>query len=268
VNETLRPLSIGELLDRTFHYYRRHFMLFLGIAAIPGVLRLGLQLGPMLVQRSVAGLAALVVWSLASFAAYVVATMLAQGATMVAVSQIQLGRPTSVSEAFGAIRPRIGELIVLSLNVGLRVLVGLVLLIVPGILVALKYALAVPVAVLEETSVSRSLERSADLTRGHRGRIFTIYVLLILLSVVAGAVWQTPATIAITALIGHVRMGQMPLWAQVVYAFGGFVTQVLTAPVMTIALSLVYYDERVRKEAFDLEHMLHQLDGAAPSPLS
>jgi hypothetical protein len=31
---------------------------------------------------------------------------------------------------------------------------------------------------------------------------------------------------------------------------------------MTIALTLVYYDERVRKAAFDLEHMIRQLDEA------
>ena len=34
----LRPLSLGELLDRTFFLYRRHFLLFLGIAAIPYLL--------------------------------------------------------------------------------------------------------------------------------------------------------------------------------------------------------------------------------------
>ncbi len=31
----LRPLSLGELLDRTFFLYRRHFLLFIGIAAVP-----------------------------------------------------------------------------------------------------------------------------------------------------------------------------------------------------------------------------------------
>ena len=42
--------------------------------------------------------------------------------------------------------------------------------------------------------------------------------------------------------------------------FGSFVAQSLLGPIMTIALTLVYYDERVRKEAFDLEHMMRQLD--------
>jgi hypothetical protein len=31
----LRPLSLGELLDRTFSLYRRNFWLFLGILRIP-----------------------------------------------------------------------------------------------------------------------------------------------------------------------------------------------------------------------------------------
>ena len=40
----LRPLSIGELLDRTFSLYRRNFLLFIGISAIPQLLVLALQL--------------------------------------------------------------------------------------------------------------------------------------------------------------------------------------------------------------------------------
>ena len=31
----LRPLSLGELLDRTFSLYRNHFWVFVGIMAIP-----------------------------------------------------------------------------------------------------------------------------------------------------------------------------------------------------------------------------------------
>jgi hypothetical protein len=37
---------------------------------------------------------------------------------------------------------------------------------------------------------------------------------------------------------------------------------------MTIGLSLVYYDERVRKEAFDLQHMMASLDAAPGAPAS
>lgn len=40
----LRPLSLGEVLDRTFSLYRRHFPVFMGIAAIPHLLTLALGL--------------------------------------------------------------------------------------------------------------------------------------------------------------------------------------------------------------------------------
>jgi hypothetical protein len=53
-------------------------------------------------------------------------------------------------------------------------------------------------------------------------------------------------------------------WAQAVLLFGGFVSQALLGPISTIALTLVYYDVRVRKEAFDLQHMMEHLDRAAP----
>src|SRR5271163_2101998 len=41
----LRPLSTGEILDRTFTLYRRNFLLFLGISAIPHVLVQIVKLG-------------------------------------------------------------------------------------------------------------------------------------------------------------------------------------------------------------------------------
>ena len=39
----LRPLSTGELLDRTFSLYRSHFGLFLGIFALPHLVVLAFQ---------------------------------------------------------------------------------------------------------------------------------------------------------------------------------------------------------------------------------
>jgi heme/copper-type cytochrome/quinol oxidase subunit 1 len=39
----------------------------------------------------------------------------------------------------------------------------------------------------------------------------------------------------------------------------GFVAGVLAGPIVTIALALLYYDERVRKEAFDLQLMMESM---------
>lgn len=47
----LRPLSLGEILDRTFSLYRRHFMLFLGITAIPNLLVLAYNLATTMMTK-------------------------------------------------------------------------------------------------------------------------------------------------------------------------------------------------------------------------
>jgi hypothetical protein len=260
VAQTLRPLTIGELLDRTFFYYRRHFVLFVGIAALPSVVLLVFQLAAVSAKFNEGGPLVTVIIALATLFVYLVTGTLAHGATVVAVSQILLGRETSIAEAFTSIRPRIGELIRISVNVSVRVMLGLLLLIVPGVLLALRYSLTIPVAVLEETGVSASLSRSRTLTKGHLGRILLVYFLLFALIIVVSMIWPF-LTMAVGAMFSSaVRAGQQPLWVKVVLQFGNFVSQALLSPVMTIALTLVYYDERVRKEAFDLEHMMRQLD--------
>jgi uncharacterized membrane protein len=262
VSQTLRPLTVGELLDRTFSCYRRHFVLFFGIAVLPHLLIFGFQIAGMLAVRA-AGVFLTLIWSLAFLFLYLTTVALSQGATMVAVSDIQLGRGTSIAQAFGRIRPRLGEILIVMLNVGVRVIIGLIMLVVPGVIAVLKYALAVPVAVLEETTVSGALERSATLTKGHRGRIFLIYFLLMLFMWIVAMVWQFPAMVIIATLTGNVRSDQWPMWGYIFFQFGSVITQAVVAPIMTIAISLVYYDERVRKEAFDLTQMMQQLDRPA-----
>ena len=43
------------------------------------------------------------------------------------------------------------------------------------------------------------------------------------------------------------------------------VSECLVTPLMTIALSLMYYDERVRKEAFDIQFMMAGLEDQSPA---
>jgi hypothetical protein len=266
VTNALRPMTVGELLDRTFFLYRASFGLFLGIAALPNLITLAFQLSRVVIGPGSSGVPFEIIWVLASLLVYLVTIAVSQGATVIAVSQIQLGRDTSVSEAFAAIRSRIGELSIIILGVGIRIGLGFLLLIVPGIMLSIRWALTIPVAVLENRGLSESLVRSSELTKGHRGRVFLIYFLIIVLVYIATLLVQMPLMVALTLSSGPLRAGQVPVWAQVAIPITGFLTQSVLSPILTIALSLVYYDERVRKEAFDLEHMMQQLDRAAGSP--
>src|ERR1700676_3927139 len=95
----LRPLTLGEILDRTFTLYRRNFLLFVGISAIPQTLILGINVISLLLGTNVSGRAFPrvgiglgVVIGLLVFIATVLAYFLSQGATILAVKDLYLGR--------------------------------------------------------------------------------------------------------------------------------------------------------------------------------
>ena len=133
----LRPLSIGELFDRAFVLYRRHFWLFVGLTAVPGVFALALTLaqagfqaavmpepgaapdaGP--APEDVAAAVGFFLTMLGSMVIYWVVYMIAFGATTFAVSEIYVGRTVSIRPVLGRLRGRIGSLILLLVWIGMR----------------------------------------------------------------------------------------------------------------------------------------------------
>ena len=105
--------------------------------------------------------------------------------------------------------------------------------------------------------MSESVSRSAELAKGDWGRIFVVSLLILVLSIAVSAVIQWP----ILLLIATAKGTMVTALGQVAGAVATFIAQCLIGPLMTIALSLIYYDERVRKEAFDLQLMMAALDG-------
>jgi hypothetical protein len=72
-------------------------------------------------------------------------------------------------------------------------------------------------------------------------------------------IWEVPLFFFMfTALRSHPTV--LPAWFQVYAALGSFFTQCLVGPLLTIATALIYYDERVRKEGFDLQYMISNLE--------
>jgi hypothetical protein len=274
----LRPLSLGEMLDRTFSLYRRHFLLFVGITALPNLLILAFGLTEaMMLKTPVAntarvagrvqappasGLIALgVVGIFVAVIVYVVAYLFAQGGTVYAVSEIYLGRTTSIRASLGRMRGQLGSLLGVSILSGLAAMAGFILLVIPGIYVICRLITAVPAALLEDLGPRAALERSFKLTEDNAGKAFVIYLLYFVLQYAATLLFVFPFTIA-TAL-----SAKSPAMMQTWFALsqvGSFVATVLVGPVFTISAAVFYYDLRVRKEAFDLQVMMNS--SGIPSP--
>jgi hypothetical protein len=71
-------------------------------------------------------------------------------------------------------------LVVMLMSLGITL--GLILLVVPGIMLAIRWAVAAPVQVIENIGVRASLGRSAELTRGRRWPIFGLALVYALAS--------------------------------------------------------------------------------------
>ena len=263
----LRPLSLGEILDRTFTLYRGHFVLFLGIVGIPHLLLLAVSLTQILmsntnpltpntfsVTSAITGLAMVV----ASIAAY----LFSQGGAILAVSQIYLGRPVSIAEALGRVWDHFGFLLGVVILNGLAIMGATILLVIPGIYVGCRLLVCVPVALVEEKSPRDSLSRSWQLTSGFAGRAFMIALLYFCIAVAAGLLFSAPFTIGVFVNLKDPSVSR--IWL-VLNQIGSTIAEVIVSPILMIATSIFYYDLRVRKEAFDLQLLL---DPSGPQPAS
>jgi len=276
----LRPLSLGELLDRTFFLYRRNFLLFLGIAAIPYSLIFVVNLAAALLSaftrsapsgtldpaRVGVALAGGGIVFLAVLIASGIAFLFSVGATVFAVSEIYTGKRTTIRESLRRVRGHAGTIFGVLFLGGLLVGVGFIALIIPGIYLMCRVCLATPAALLENLGPGDSIRRSFDLTRDFAGRAFMIYLLYFAMAWGVIALFQFPfmIMIAVTAKQGQINV----LWNALAQV-GNFVGSVLVAPVSTISFSLFYYDLRVRKEAFDLQMMLQAIGGSpVPPPIT
>lgn len=267
----LHPMTLGELLDRTFTLYKKHFWLFAGIMAFPflalflcqvgfvGLTRIAIAtprtVSPGILAGAVAGLGGGALF----FVLYLVLIGAAQAATIFAVSDLYLGRDATVRGSYRRVRGKIGRVLLVMFLTGLLVAGGFILLIVPGIILALRTPVAVPAAMLEDLPAGQSIRRSMHLTKGHASQVAWIFLLVTVLSVVVTLAFEFPVGL----LAGGSKPQALSLGLLVVQQFSGFLSRVLIGPIGTIAFSLLYYNLRVRKEAFDLQHLMASL-GSSP----
>jgi hypothetical protein len=302
----LRPLSLGELLDRAFFLYRRNFWLFAGIMLVPTCLIVPMQY----LQLRFQGLpfSPSAATSQPKFPAYLFGIFLVywllytvtQAAITFAVADVYLGRLSTIREAFSRIRGRFWRLIGVTFGVGLRVLGVMFLLIVlasaagatlaavltrgsrsanplvPGLILvgfvlvgvavgfwfAMRYAVSVPVVLLEDIKGRAAIRRSVELSQGRRGQIFLAILLGIVVIYAVALLLQGPfyAGIAVTGIKGHI-----PNWLLLLMSVSSSVGGAIAGPLMMIILVVVYYDLRIRKEAFDLQHMISSLPEPNPA---
>ena len=254
------PMTTGRLLDRCFRIYFQNFPLMVGISAFAYLPLLAFQsVNLLVVSGAILGSLA-VVGSVMAFAINIlVVAPLAIAATTKAVSDRYLGNEVTVGAALKGAWGHVVPLLLTQFVVGLIVMAGFILLIVPGILWGLSYALVAPVAILETSDRTAIRKRSWALVEGNRGKVFGVLLVLGLLQGFFGGLLGASSAGALI-LTGIDLLSTTGAVVQL--AVSGIVS-IVVYPLAAIAITLLYYDLRIRKEGFDLE-MLSQAIGDRP----
>ena len=255
----LQPLTVGQLLDRSFRLYRRHFLTFVGIAAAVQIPYALIQAFASTLQQDPSGALQCLGLILILLGSFVVT--IGQGALARAAGMSYLGQATSFSDAYGYLRDRWLSLVgmqILLVIIAIAILVGSAIALVVGWLswlgmiiffFAVISPLAVVVLILEDQGAADSIGRSWDIARQRFWWILGYMFVLGLLSllVVAG-----PAALIAFVGISTIGLEQGPLVLGLLQAVSNGFLGILYLPLQTIAITVMYIDFRVRYEGFDL----------------
>jgi uncharacterized membrane protein (DUF485 family) len=128
-----------------------------------------------------------------------------------------------------------------------------------GIVMTLRYALALPACVVEGLKAGKAIRRSIELSKGARGRIFILFLLIGVIKV--GLMLVSQAFFFAAIFKNH---GEVAPWVTACSQVVAFFTNSFLGPIGATGITLFYYDQRVRKEGFDIEWMMQSAGLVAP----
>jgi len=269
----LRPLEIGDVLDETFRLYRRNFLLLAGLSvafSIPLAAFAGYGysalFGELFNQATSSNPTDFSTFApaFASLGTGVVINFLVQpllfGAVSFAVCQSALGRPVTLA---GVLRGGLRKYPAVFAYLFLIFLMGVAFCLFPlWIWILVGWVAVLPVMFVENTGFVAAMGRSWQLVQGRWWRTFFILLLVFVLNYVVSL-----------ALGAFLYLGQLllsifisPFLSLAIYQAGVIAVSGLTIPILQIAIVLIYFDLRVRKEGLDLFQLAQRVATSSAAP--
>lgn len=216
-------LDMGGVFDATTEIYKKSFgtvWIVALVLMVPTAIIVGL-LGDRGILSSIGSLLQLI------------ATAWLAGAVVRVVQDVEAdGRvDLSFGEILGSVSGKLVAIILLQIVVGVLVIIGSLFCVVPGVILLLMWAVAIPSMVVEDLGVFDSMSRSSDLTRDNRMRILGVIVLILVAYVVV-------------ALIATLLIVAVPIFGVIALIAVG----VLVYPYITIIAAVLYFRLRELKD--------------------
>lgn len=241
--------GVGEILSTAFNVYKANAAKLITIVAIvvvplalldalltkvvwaPKKETIDTFLGPRTVTLSRGFFVVLLASLIGAVLAFVM-SFVVQAAVSRAAAQATVGDPVDTESSYRWGFKHLGSVIAIALLAGLVILVGFILLIIPGIIAAVMLSVVIPVLVFEDKRGTEALRRSWDLVKG--------------------SFWHALGTILLAGIIAGLVTGILTgiggsNW--LVYFIFSAIGRVITVPFTALVSVLLYLDLRARKES-------------------
>jgi hypothetical protein len=177
------------------------------------------------------------------------------GAVSRVVAASYVGDVLGPGDALRTTARRLLPLLAASILVLLAELVGIVLCIVPGLLLFALYTAVTPAMMIEGLGPIEGMRRSWRLLKPRMWAVLGISILARLIAAFLGNVLGALPTVMATLLGGS--------FAWLFVALGSILSSLVSAPIVAIVATLLYFDGRIRTEGFDLQMMARSLEPGA-----
>jgi uncharacterized membrane protein len=231
---------IGQVFSQAAAVFSRHFLMFFVVALVAGLPRVLLTadaaggVGTEAAGRLIIG-----------FFLSIVLGTLAQAILVYGAFQDMRGRPVNLADCLRIGLHRFFPIIGLAICISIGIMIGCLLLLVPGIILAVMWFVATPACVVEQLGPLSAMGRSSELTKGHRWKIFGMLLLVLIgagiVSLVIGAL------LGLTGSIVLVTLGTL-VWTGIWGAF------------YAVFVVVTYHDLRVAKEGVDVHQIASVFD--------
>lgn len=273
VSSLLQPMSFVDILDGMFMLYRQHFRLFFGIVAVYIVIGFGLDLISVSTVTGVAPGTGIAIAVFVGIGSFVVSFLVAAGLAY-ASALVYLDRDIIAQDALQQAWQRFFSLLGSAILWGL-VVCGLFVTIIGipfAIYFSVRWGLYTLPVLFEETTARNALRRSTELVRGTWWRVCGIMLAVSVIAFMISFILEASFGFILT-LIGVAEIEGATTWWDTIrrlflpmpnevgwfpYAIRRLVSVTiagLAMPISIIGSMLLYFDLRIRKEAFDIETM-------------
>ncbi len=213
-------VDVGGVIRRVLDIYVDQASVLMPAAAVVFVFT-GILAALLIVASPALALVALII--------DVVAGTLFTGMVVELVADVQDGRrDSSPGQLLRAATPVLGQLVLVGIIAGIGIVIGFILIIVPGLILLTIWSVAAPVVVIEKPGALAALGRSRELVRGNGWQVFGVIAVLYIgvgvLSFIVDGIAQSAGSGA--GIVVRVIVG------------------VLTAPLAALAEAVLYFELR------------------------